>query len=323
VSKTASSQTRSGGSAAAGGRTAAETAVGATGGAKASLRIGIPKGSLQDATADLFRRAGYDLRISDRSYFPEIDDPTIECVMFRAQEMSRYVEDGVIDLGITGHDWVIENGSKVHEVCELRYSKRTSRPARWVLAVPEESKARRAEDLAGGIIATELVNSTRQFFAQRGVAVRKVEFSWGATEVKARLVDAIVDITETGSSLRANKLREIDTILVSTTRLIANVDAWADTAKRERIEDLALLLRGAIAARGMVGLKMNVPRSRLEGILAVLPAEQSPTVNELADPDWVAVEVIVDEQVERELVPRLSRNGAQGIFSYELNKVIA
>lgn len=312
MGKTGSSQSRSNTSA------AGEPA----GGAKASLRIGIPKGSLQDATADLFRRAGYDLRINDRSYFPEIDDPSIECVMFRAQEMSRYVEDGVIDMGITGHDWVIENGSQVHEVCELRYSKRTSRPARWVLAVPDESPVRRAEDLAGGIIATELVNSTRQFFSQRGVAVRKVEFSWGATEVKARLVDAIVDITETGSSLKANKLREIDTILVSTTRLIANAEAWSNAAKRERIEDLAMLLRGAIAARGMVGLKMNVPRSKLEGILAVLPAEKSPTVNELADPDWVAVEVIVDEQVERELAPRLSRSGAQGIFSYELNKVI-
>lgn len=297
-------------------------AAGQAAASRAPLRIGIPKGSLQDATADLFRRAGYDLRINERSYFPEIDDPTIECVMFRAQEMSRYVEDGVVDLGITGHDWVMENASTVHEVCELTYSKRTSRPARWVLAVPEESDIRKAEDLAGGIIATELVNTTRRFFADRGIDVRKVEFSWGATEVKARLVDAIVDITETGSSLKANKLREIDTILVSTTRLIANVDAWADQAKRERIEDLAMLLRGAIAARKLVGLKMNVPRVKLDGILAVLPSEQSPTVNELADAAWVAVEVIVDEQVERELVPRLSRAGAKAIFSYGLNKII-
>ncbi len=248
-------------------------AAGQAAASRAPLRIGIPKGSLQDATADLFRRAGYDLRINERSYFPEIDDPTIECVMFRAQEMSRYVEDGVVDLGITGHDWVMENASTVHEVCELTYSKRTSRPARWVLAVPEESDIRKTEDLAGGIIATELVNTTRRFFADRGIDVRKVEFSWGATEVKARLVDAIVDITETGSSLKANKLREIDTILVSTTRLIANVDAWADQAKRERIEDLAMLLRGAIAARKLVGLKMNVPRVKLDGILAVLPSE--------------------------------------------------
>ncbi len=297
-------------------------AAGQAAASRAPLRIGIPKGSLQDATADLFRRAGYDLRINERSYFPEIDDPTIECVMFRAQEMSRYVEDGVVDLGITGHDWVMENASTVHEVCELTYSKRTSRPARWVLAVPEESDIRKTEDLAGGIIATELVNTTRRFFADRGIDVRKVEFSWGATEVKARLVDAIVDITETGSSLKANKLREIDTILVSTTRLIANVDAWADQAKRERIEDLAMLLRGAIAARKLVGLKMNVPRVKLDGILAVLPSEQSPTVNELADAAWVAVEVIVDEQVERELVPRLSRAGAKAIFSYGLNKII-
>jgi len=246
----------------------------------------------------------------------------VQLVMFRAQEMSRYVEDGEIDVGITGHDWIVENGSDVHEVCELAYSKATSQPARWVLAVPEESPVKRPEDLTGGIIATELVNATTRYFAQRKVAVKKVEFSWGATEVKARLVDAIVDITETGSSLQANNLRAIDTILMSTTRLIVNHRSWGDDGKRQRIEDLALLLRGAIAAKSKVGLKMNVPRAKLDEVLTLLPAEKSPTVNPLADAQWVAVEVIVEERVERELVPRLVRHGATGIISYNLNKVI-
>ncbi|MCE9591054.1 MAG: ATP phosphoribosyltransferase [Planctomycetes bacterium] len=289
---------------------------------KALLRIGIPKGSLQDSTVDLFQRAGYHIRISERSYFPAIDDPELEAVMFRAQEMSRYVEDGVIDLGITGNDWIVENDSRVHEVCELAYSKATSSPVRWVLAVPEESHITKPEELGNGIIATELVNTTKAYFDQRGIAVRKVEFSWGATEVKARLVSAIVDVTETGSSLKANKLRVIDTILTSTTRLIANHDSWRSEAKRRKIEDLALLLKGAIAAREKVGLKMNVPRNRLADILKVLPAEKSPTVNDLADSAWVAVEVIVEEKIERELVPQLSRAGATGIITYPLNKVV-
>lgn len=288
----------------------------------AKLRIGLPKGSLQDSTIDLFGRAGYRVTIRDRSYFPEIDDPNFEAVMFRSQEMSRYVEDGVIDIGFCGHDWVVENGSDVHQVCELEYSKATANPIRWVLAVPEESTVRKPEDLAGGIIATELVSTVRRYFADRNIKVKKIEFSWGATEVKARLIDAIVDCTETGSSLRANKLRIVDTILTSTTRLIANHHAWADPTKRQRIEDLALLLRGAIAAREKVGLKMNVPRDRMAEILKLLPAEKSPTVNALADEQWVAVEVIVEERVERELVPRLSRCGATGIFSYSLNKVV-
>ena len=287
-----------------------------------TLRIGIPKGSLQESTVDLFGRAGYKIRIPSRSYFPTIDHPDMQLVMFRAQEMSRYVEDGVIDLGITGHDWVIENDSNVHEVCELAYSKATSNPAQWVLAVPDESEIKKPEDLAGGIIATELLGTTERYFQDRNIDVKKVEFSWGATEVKARLVDAIVDITETGSSLRANNLRVIDTILLSTTRLVANNDAWADPAKREKIEDLALLLQGAIDARSKVGLKMNVPVAKRDEILDLLPAEKSPTVNTLADTDWVAVEIIVDEHVERELVPRLHRAGATGIFSYSLNKVI-
>jgi len=288
----------------------------------ALLRIGLPKGSLQDSTVDLFDRAGYKINISSRSYFPTIDDPDMQPILFRAQEISRYVEDGVLDIGITGHDWIAENESDVHEVCELTYSKATSKPARWVLAVPEESPIEKPEQLAGGIISTELVNTTRRYFASRGIKVKKVEFSWGATEVKARLVDAIVDITETGSSLKANKLRIVDTILSSTTRLIANKESWNNPVKRHKMEDLAMLLRGAIAAREKVGLKMNVPRPKLEEILKVLPAEKSPTVNELADTGWVAVEVIVDEHVERELVPRLSRAGATGIFSYPLNKVI-
>ncbi len=287
------------------------------------LRFGVPKGSLQNSTIDLFGRAGYRMEVRDRSYFPRIDDPTIEPVMFRAQEMSRYVEDGVVDVGITGHDWVVENNSDVHEVCELTYSRATSRPARWVLAVPEESDVQKPEDLEGGIIATELLETTKRYFADRGVNVRKIEFSWGATEVKARLVDAIVDITETGSSLRANNLRVIDEILSSTTRLIANRDAWADANKRQKIEDLALLLQGAIAARRKVGLKLNVPREQLAEVLAILPAEKSPTVSQLHDDTWSAVEVILDETVERELIPQLKRAGATGIISYPLNKVIA
>ena len=287
-----------------------------------TLKLGIPKGSLQDATVDLFRRAGYDIGLSSRSYYPTIDDESMSAVMFRSQEMSRYVEDGVVDVGICGHDWVVENASDVHEVCELTYSRATSNPARWVLCVPEESAVTKPEDLAGGIIATELKKTVRRYFDDRNISIKKVEFSWGATEVKARLIDAIVDITETGSSIRANKLRVIDTILTSTTRMIANHEAWKDPAKREKIEDLAMLLQGAIAAKRQVGLKLNVRREQLEEVLKVMPAAQSPTVNDLADREWVAVEVIVDRTVERELVPRLSRAGAHAIFSYPLNKVI-
>lgn len=286
------------------------------------LRLGIPKGSLQDPTVDLFNRAGYHIDISSRSYYPTIDDPGMAAVMFRSQEMSRYVEDGVIDFGICGHDWVVENDSDVHEVCELEYSRATSNPIRWVLAVPEESDIHKPEDLAGGIIATELKQTVRRYFEERSIGVKRIEFSWGATEVKARLIDAIVDCTETGSSLRANKLRVIDTLLTSTTRMIANREAWADPKKREKIEDIAMLLKGAIAAKSQVGLKLNVLRSKLDDVLQVMPAAQSPTVNDLADRDWVAVEVIVDRKVERELVPKLSRAGGQAIFSYPLHKII-
>ena len=287
------------------------------------LRIGLPKGSLQESTLNLFAQAGYRVRVSDRSYFPIIDDPQLESVMFRAQEMSRYVEDGILDVGITGHDWVVESGSHVQEVCELTYSKATSAPARWVLAVPEESPVQKPQDLAGGIIATELVNTVAGYFKEHNIPVKKVEFSWGATEVKARLVDAIVDVTETGSSIKANNLRIVDTILTSTTRLIANKKSWQDPARREKIESMAILLLGAIDAREKVGLKMNVPRDRLDSIVALLPAEKSPTISHLADEQWVAVEVILEETVGRELIPQLSRAGATGIISYGLKLVVA
>jgi len=285
------------------------------------LVLGFPKGSLQDSTLDLFARAGFNIQISSRSYTPTIDDEQISVLMFRAQEMSRYVEDGVIDAGLTGYDWVMENQSDVQEVAELIYAKQNLRPVRWVLAVPEESPVQKAEDLDGGIVATELVNVTRNFFAAKGVQV-KVEFSWGATEIKARLLDGIVDVTETGSSLRANKLRVVDTLLTSTTRFIANRRAMASDWKRQKIENIALLLQGAIAAREKVGLKMNVPRSSLDQVAGLLPAEKSPTISSLADPQWVALEVIVEERIERELVPQLKRAGATGIITYPLNKVI-
>ncbi len=285
------------------------------------LTVGIPKGSLADSTRDLFQRAGFELNISNRGYYPTIDDPEMRCVMFRAQEMSRYVEDGVVDVGLTGHDWILENASDVVEVCELVYSKATSRPVRWVLAVPNESKVQKPEDLEGGIVATELVNATRRFFESRGIHVR-VEFSWGATEVKARLLNGIVDATETGSSLAANNLRVIAEILSSTPRLIANKQAFADPWKREKIESLAILLRGAIEARAKVGMKLNVAKADLPKILEILPAEKSPTVSPLADGKFVAVEVIIEERVERALLPKLQRAGASGIIVYPLNKVI-
>lgn len=285
------------------------------------LRLGIPNGSLQASTIDLFAKAGYRISVRERSYYPSIDDPKMEVVMFRPQELSRFVEDGVLDFGITGSDWIQENGSDVVEVAELVYSKATSNPARWVLCVPNESTVQKAEDLAGGVISAELVGFTKRYFEKKGVQV-KVEFSWGATEVKARLLDAIVDITETGSSIKANNLRIIDTLLTSTPRLIANKKTWADPAKREKIENIALLLKGAMAAREKVGLKLNAPKDALAAIVALLPAEKSPTVSPLADGSWVAVEVIVEEKSERDLIPKLKRAGATGIISYPLNKVI-
>jgi ATP phosphoribosyltransferase len=285
------------------------------------LKLGLPAGSLQKATVELFDRAGLHIGESRRSYWPTIDDEEIQAVYLRAQEMGRYVGEGVLDAGITGLDWIRESGCDVLEVCELPYSKQTGNPTRWVLAVPNESPVTRPEDLAGGIVATELVGVTRQYFQDRSIDV-KVEFSWGATEVKARLVNAIVELTETGTSLRANNLRILDTLIVSTTRLIANKSAWQDSFKREKIENLAILLQAAIAARGKVGLKMNVRRADLDAILKILPAEKSPTVSGLADAEYVAIEVIVDDRVERSLVPALKRAGASGIFTYPLNKVI-
>lgn len=285
------------------------------------LRLGLPNGSLQNSTIDLFAKAGYHISVRERSYYPTIDDPSIEVVMFRPQEMSRFVEDGVVDLGLTGSDWIQENGSDVVEVAELVYSKATSKPARWVLCVPNESAVQKPEDLNGGVIATELVGFSKRYFEAKGVKV-KVEFSWGATEVKARLLDGIVDITETGSSIKANNLRIIDTLLTSTPRLIANKATWNDPKKREKIENISLLLKGAMSARQKVGLKLNAPKDKLEAIIKILPAEKSPTVSPLADGTWSAVEVIVEEMQERDLIPQLKRAGATGIISYALNKVI-
>ena len=285
------------------------------------LKLGIPKGSLQNATFELFEKAGFNISGYERSYFPRIDDPEIQLIMLRAQEMSRYVEDGVLDAGFTGHDWIIENDSKVHQVCELQYSKATSNPARWVLAVPNESDVQTPEDLEGGIIATELVNATRRYFEQKKINVR-VEFSWGATEVKARLVNGIVELTETGSSLKANNLRILDTILVSTTRFIANTNAWQDDFKRQKIENISILLNAAIDARTLVGLKLNAKKQDLKAILDILPSAKSPTVSSLADSEYAAVEILVEEKIERDLIPLLKRAGASGIFTYPLNKVI-
>ena len=285
------------------------------------LKLGIPAGSLQKATIELFGKAGFHITDSKRSYRPRIDDEQIQPVMLRAQEMSRYIEDGVIDAGITGYDWIMENGSDVVEVCELAYSKSTDNPARWVLAVPDESEVKSAKELAGGLVATELVNVTKKYFADKKIDV-KVEFSWGATEVKARLVDAIVELTETGTSLRANNLRVLDTVITSTTRFIANKAAWKDKFKREKIENISILLNAAIEARSKVGLKMNVKKDDLDSILKMLPAEKSPTISSLADSDYVAIEVIVEDKIERLLVPALKRAGASGIITYPLNKVI-
>ncbi|MHC4286995.1 MAG: ATP phosphoribosyltransferase [Planctomycetota bacterium] len=285
------------------------------------LKLGIPKGSLQKATFDLFERAGFNVTGFDRSYFPRIDDPEIQLIMLRAQEMSRYVEDGVLDAGFTGYDWIRENNSDVHEVCELQYSKATSNPTRWVLAVPNESGIEKPEELEGGIIATELVDATRRYFEEKGINV-KVEFSWGATEVKARLVNGIVELTETGSSIKANNLKIIDTLMTSTTRFIANNDAWADGFKKQKIESIAMLLNAAIDAKTLVGLKMNVLKDSLDAILKLLPAEKSPTVAPLADEQYVAIEIIISEKDGRELIPALKRAGASGIFTYSLNNVI-
>jgi ATP phosphoribosyltransferase len=286
------------------------------------LRLGLPKGSLQEATLQKFAKAGFNIQVSSRSYVPYVDDAEMEIRMIRAQEISRYVEHGYLDCGLTGHDWIVENGSKVHEVGEFLFSKATRQAARWVLAVPENSPIKSVKDLEGKRIATEVVNLTKKYLKKNGVHA-EVEFSWGATEVKAHeLVDAIVDITETGSSLKANKLRIVDTLLTSTPRLIANHDAWKDAWKRRKIETLAMLLKGALEAEAKVGLKMNIPRSRLAELLAQLPALRNPTISSLSQEGWVAVETIIDEHVVRDIIPQLKDAGAEGIIEYPLNKVV-
>ncbi len=287
-----------------------------------TLKLGIPKGSLENATIDLFRKAGFTITASSRSYFPAIDDPEINCMLIRAQEMARYVEDGILDAGLTGFDWVSENDAQVETVANLIYAKQSFGKVRWVLAVPEASAIQSVKDLAGKVIATELVSATKRYLADNGVAAR-VEFSWGATEVKPpELADAIVEITETGSSLRANKLRIVETVLESNTQLIANKTAWQDCWKRRKLEDIKLLLDGAISAMSKVGLMMNVRRVDLDAVVAVLPALKNPTISQLSDPEWVAVNTILEETTVRNIIPRLKEAGAQGIVEYPLNKVV-
>jgi len=286
------------------------------------LRFGLPKGSLQEAAIEKMAKAGFNISVSSRSYIPYVDDPELEIRLIRAQEISRYVEHGYLDCGITGHDWIQENGSDVREVGEFVFSKVTRQPTRWVLAVPEDSPVQSVKDLNGKRIATEVVNLTKKYLRRHGVKA-EVEFSWGATEVKAHeLVEAIVEITETGSSLRANKLRIVDTLLSSTPRLIANHDAWKDRWKRQKIETLALLLKGALEAEAKVGLKMNIAEKDLKSLLKSLPALRRPTISSLSQPGWVAVETIIDEHVVRELIPQLKAAGAEGIIEYPLNKVV-
>jgi ATP phosphoribosyltransferase len=286
------------------------------------LKLGIPKGSLENATIDLFRRAGFNITTSSRSYFPAIDDPEMECMLIRAQEMARYVEDGILDAGLTGLDWVAEVGADVESVADLVYAKQSFGKVRWVLAVPEASSFYSVKDLNGRIIATELVATTRRYLESNGVKA-KVEFSWGATEVKPPvLADAIVEVTETGSSLRANKLRIIETVLESNTQLIANKQSWADEWKRGKLNDLKLLLDGAISALGKVGLMLNVHKDNLEAVIQVLPALKRPTVSHLSDGEWLAVNTILDESTVRSIIPRLKQAGGEGIVEYPLNKIV-
>jgi len=287
-----------------------------------TLKMGLPKGSLEAATLDLMRRAGFLITVAQRSYYPAIDDPEIECMLVRAQEMARYVEDGALDCGLTGYDWVVENEATVHTVCDLVYAKQSFAKVRWVLAVPQASEIQTVADLEGRIVATELVGVTRRWLAERGVSA-KIEFSWGATEAKLpELADAIVEVTETGSSLRANKLRVVETVLESTTQFIANVDAWQDPDKRRQIQDIVLLLQGAIAALDRVGLMLNVRVEDLDAVLAVLPALRNPTVSHLSDESWLAVNTILEETVVRRIIPRLKEAGAEGIVEFPLNKIV-
>jgi ATP phosphoribosyltransferase len=286
------------------------------------LKLGIPKGSLENATVDLFRRAGFNITVSSRSYFPAIDDPEIECMLIRAQEMARYVEDGVLDAGLTGRDWVEENDADVVTIADLIYAKQSFGKVRWVLAAPEASPFRTVQDLEGRIIATELVGATRKYLARHGVTA-KVEFSWGATEVKPPvLADAIVEVTETGSSLRANKLRILDTVMESNTQLVANKSAMDDEWKRHKLDDIRMLLESAINALGKVGLMLNVSKADLQSVLDTLPALKKPTISQLSDDGWVAVNTILDENTVRNIIPRLKKAGAQGIVEYPLNKIV-
>jgi ATP phosphoribosyltransferase len=286
------------------------------------LKLGIPAGSLQEATGELFRKAGYKITFASRSYYPTIDDPEIQCTLIRAQEMPRYVQDGSLDCGLTGYDWILENDAKVVELAELVFSKVSKRPVRWVLAVPNDSPVQQIQDLRGKRIATEVVNLTRRWLARHGVEAQ-VEFSWGATEVKPpRLADAIVEVTETGSSLRANNLRIVAELLQSTTRFISNEQAYADPWKKQKMDDLVLMLQGAMAADGKVGLMMNVRKADLSAVLGILPALQTPTISSLSDPDWVDVNTILDENTVRHIVPQLKQAGARGIVEYPLNKII-
>ena len=284
--------------------------------------LGLPKGSLEESTKNLFAKAGWKISTSSRSYKPSIDDPELDGRFVRAQEVSRYVEHGFFDCGLTGLDWIQENESDVVQVCDLIYSKASTQKSRWVLCVPEASSVQRAEDLAGKRVATELVGTVRRYFENKGIQV-EVEFSWGATEVKVPdLVDAIVDITETGSSLRANKLRIVDTLMETNTKFIANKASWADPVKRKKIETIALLLRGALEAENKVGLKMNLPKVSLDSVVKALPALRNPTISQLSNADWVALETIIDESVVREIIPQLKALGAEGIVEYPLNKVV-
>jgi len=286
------------------------------------LKLGIPKGSLENATVDLFRRAGFQIATSSRSYFPSIDDPQIECMLIRAQEMARYVEDGILDAGLTGRDWIDENEADVVAVADLIYAKQSFGKVRWVLAVPESSPFRTVHDLGGKIVATELVATTKRYLEKHGVKA-KVEFSWGATEVKPPvLADAIVEVTETGSSLRANNLKIIDTVMESNTQLIANKTSWEDEKKRRKLEDICMLLDGAINALGKVGLMLNVHKDNLSAVLAVLPALKRPTISHLSDDEWLAVNTILDETTVRDIIPRLKQAGGEGIVEYPLNKIV-
>jgi ATP phosphoribosyltransferase len=286
------------------------------------LKLGIPAGSLQEATGELFRKAGYKITFASRSYYPTVDDPEIHCTLIRAQEMARYVQDGSLDCGLTGYDWIIENDAKVKELAELVFSKVSRKPVRWVLAVPNDSPVQTVKDLQGKRIATEVVNLTKRWLAQHGVTAH-VEFSWGATEVKPpKLADAIVEVTETGSSLKANNLRIVTDLLQSTTRFIANEKSYADAWKRKKMDDLVMMLQGAMAAEGKVGLMMNVKKSDLPSVLKILPALQTPTISSLSDPEWVDVNTILDESKVRQIVPQLKQAGARGIVEYPLNKII-